>query len=223
MTHPRPVPIPRRFEGRTVVVTGAGHRVRCGHRPPRRPGGRQGGRHPLPVARDRAPRRRPDGSRRPAPPPRSSRPTSPSGTSVKAFAQRGVRRPRRGRRGDQQRRRRGPRADVVARPDRGVRRPRAGRRHQGHDGVHARVRLADARPGLGLDRQHRLDGDRPRQRAGPAVRRGEVRHPRPHQVLRPRLRPDRAGQRLRPRLHRDRGHARPARTGRRAAATSSGR
>ena len=24
MTHPRPVPIPRRFEGRTVVVTGAG-------------------------------------------------------------------------------------------------------------------------------------------------------------------------------------------------------
>ena len=49
VTHPTPLPPTRRFEGRTVLVTGAGHRLRRRDRRPRRPGGRWRGRHPLPV------------------------------------------------------------------------------------------------------------------------------------------------------------------------------
>ena len=75
--------------------------------------------------------------------------------------------------------------------------------------------VADARPGPRQHRQHRLDRDRARQRAGAAVRRREVRHARPHQVVRARVRADGAGQHVRARVHRDRSDARPARTGRR--------
>ena len=53
---------------------------------------------------------------------------------------RSLRQARRGRRPGQQRGRCRARADVVARHDRGVDRPRSGRRHQGRHGVHPRVR-----------------------------------------------------------------------------------
>ena len=50
-----------------------------------------------------------------------------------------------------------------------------GRRHQGHDALRPRVRRADAGAGPRQHREHRVDRHRPRQRAGAAVRRGEVR------------------------------------------------
>ena len=56
--------------------------------------------------------------------------------------------------------------------------------------VHPRIRRTDARSGPRRHRQHRLDGDRAGERAGATIRRGEVRHPRYHQVLRARVRAD---------------------------------
>ena len=203
-----PVPMPRRFDGRSVVVTGAGTgfgaeiAVRAAQE-----GARVVGVHyrsSAAGAEATAERVRAEGAEAVL-----LQADIVEWAQVAAMADAAFEAIGRRRRADQQRRRRGPRADVVARHHRGVHRPRARRRHQGHDGLHPRVREADARPGPRQHRQHRLDRDRARQRPRPAVRRGEVRPARRHQVLRPRLRPDRAGQHLRARLHRDRGDAGP--------------
>ena len=222
MTHPRPVPIPRRFEGRTVVVTGAGTgfgaeiAVRAAQEGAKTVGihyrsSRQG-------AEETA-----DASRRPAPRRRSSRPTSSSGTSVTAFAEQAFDELGERRRGDEQRRRRGPRADVVARHHRGVGRPRPGRRHQGHDGVH---RTSSAR---GCSTRVAARSSTSARRSSCAAAPGRRSTPRrstassasPSPTRTPSRR--RAGQRLRARLHRDRGDAGPRGLAGPAAATSSAR
>ena len=223
VTLPRPVPVPRRFEGRSVVVTGAGTgfgaeiAVRAAQE-----GARVVGVHYRSSAagaeRDRRAGRG-GGRTRGAAPGRHRRLGQ-----IKAMADAAFDAARRGRRPRQQRRRRRPRADVVARHHRGVDRPRP-------RPSTSRARWpASTSSARGCSTRATAASSTSARRSSCAAAPGRPQYAAAkygllgaHEVLRARLRPDGAGQRLRARASSRPRRRWAARTGSPAAATSCAR
>src|SRR5438067_859890 len=98
----------------------------------------------------------------------------------------------------------------MAGPVRGARGPRSRRRRKGHDARDPRGRRPDAGAGAGWsDRERVLERRRHRQPTGAAVRRLQVRCPRPDEVVRASVRAARAGERARAGVHGDRVDRQP--------------